>query len=375
MVKKKKGYGLWVGLIVIIAIVLIISLSGPAEAETVKIGVSVPLSGEIASMGQAVVGGMQLAVNEVNAKEGIHGKRVELIVEDDKCSADSVSVFNKLINIDQVMGILGPTCSGAAGPGFPIAQQNKVPTVSGSASAPGLTAMGDYLFRVYPSDGLQGVYAANYFLNEMELREIAILYTKNDFGEGIRNVFVDEFTNAGGEVVYESGLLTESSDFKTEIIKVKESGAELVYLAAVTSQGITLMKNIKEANLEIPAVGVDYFSADEFLSSDYSEGALYILSDVGISEEYKSRIKNLEEFKDAPLNVLGPYGYDAAMVLMEAMEKSENLQPEEIKEALKETKYSGYTGDSIEFNEVGDLKNSNFAVFEVLDGKSEKYIK
>ena len=98
----------------------------PAQtsAETIKIGVSAPLTGEAATYGEGILGGVQLAAKEINDAGGIDGKMIELVVEDDKCEPTAgVSAMTKLINVDKVVAVAGPMCSAVAGASLPIAQK------------------------------------------------------------------------------------------------------------------------------------------------------------------------------------------------------------------------------------------------------------
>src|SRR3989344_5711994 len=156
----------WIAVLILVVIGLVIlsGKSGPTETGPIRIGASLPLTGEAASYGEITKSGIDLAVKEVNDAGGIDGRMIEIIYEDDKCDTTGSNVFNKLVNIDKVDAIIGPVCSSAAGPGVPIAQSGKVPTIIW-ASAPGLTKAGDYIFRTYPSDSFQGKYAAEYAFN------------------------------------------------------------------------------------------------------------------------------------------------------------------------------------------------------------------
>jgi branched-chain amino acid transport system substrate-binding protein len=112
--------------------------TAPTTKEPIKIGVLAPLTGEAASFGQNSLAGVNLAVKEINDQGGINGRKVEIVAEDDKCSAEGVNAINKLINVDKVIGIIGPVCSASGGPSLPIAQNNGVPAII-TASAPHLT--------------------------------------------------------------------------------------------------------------------------------------------------------------------------------------------------------------------------------------------
>jgi branched-chain amino acid transport system substrate-binding protein len=313
------------GLVILIIIVLVIYLGinkkttqtptpttptteKPIKEETIKIGLLAPLTGEAASWGQNSLAGVTLAVKEINDKGGINGRKVEIVAEDDRCSAEGVNAINKLINVDKVIGILGPICSASGGPALPIAQNSGVPVVIVAASAPHLTKIGDYIFRVYPSDAFQGKVAAEFMFNKLSKKKVAIVYVKNDWGEGIKEVFKSRFKELGGEVVYEDGVLQDQKDFRTEITKVKANGAEALYFPVYPANGISAFKQFKELVLNIPVVGGDAFDGEEVVKSDYADGIIYTVAKINIPEDFKSKIKSLPGFENLQISIAAPFG-------------------------------------------------------------------
>jgi len=346
--------------------------TAPTTKEPIKIGVLVPLTGEAASWGQNSLAGITLATKEINDKGGINGRKVEIIAEDDRCSAEGVNAINKLINIDKVTGILGPICSASAGPSLPIAQNSGVPVVILTASAPHLTKIGDYIFRVYPSDAFQGRVGADFIFNKLGKKKVAIIYVKNDWGEGIKEVFKTRFKELGGEIVYEGSVLQDQKDFRTEITKVKSSGAEALYFPVYMANGISAFKQFKEMALKIPVVGGDAFDGEEVVKSDYSDGIIYTVPKINIPEDFKSKIKSLAGFENLQVSIAAPLGYDAARVLFLAIEKA-GPDKQKIKEALKTTSYQGISNPLIEFDENGDLKNPALEVKIIKNKQSVPY--
>jgi branched-chain amino acid transport system substrate-binding protein len=344
----------------------------PTTKEPIKIGYIGALSGEAASWGQNGLAGITLAVKEINDKGGINGRKVEIIAEDDKCSAEGVSAMNKLVNVDKVIGILGPICSASAGPSLPIAQNSGVPVVILIASAPHLTEIGDYIFRVYPSDAFQGQVGADFIFNKLGKKKVAIVYVKNDWGEGIKEVFKTRFKELKGEIVYEGGVLQDQKDFRIEITKVKSSGADALYLPVYPANAVSALKQIKEMGLKIPVVDGDAFDGEEVVKSGYADGAIYTVAKVNIPEDFKVKIKSLPGFENLQISIVAPFGYDAAKVMFLAIEKA-GVDRQAIKEALKTTSYQGISNPLIEFDENGDLKNPAFEVKIIKNKQSVPY--
>jgi branched-chain amino acid transport system substrate-binding protein len=159
---EKKGWMVLVVLIVAIAVIAIFAKK-PADKEialkgdTVKIGFIGPLSGEAASYGESMRQGVELAVEQINSKGGIGGKKIEMIYEDGKCAGkDAASAAQKLVSVDQVKFIVGAGCSGETIAAAPIVEPAKVLTLSPVSSNATISTMGDYIFRNHPSDNDAG---------------------------------------------------------------------------------------------------------------------------------------------------------------------------------------------------------------------------
>ena len=362
-------------IIIIVIVVLVVVFSGEkGEKETIKIGVILPLTGEAASAGENSLAGIVLAVKEVNDKGGILGRKIELIIEDDKCSSEGVNAMNKLINIDKVVAVLGPACSASGGPALPIVQENKIPAVI-TASAPHLTKIGDYIFRVYPSDTFQGEFAAEYIFNELEKKKVAVIYVKNDWGQGLRDVFVQKFKELGGEIISDDAVTQETKDFRTQLTKIKSSEAEILYFPVYPANGIAAFKQIKELGFDIPVIGADSFSWEEVIKSDYGDGILFTLAKFDTPEDFKSKINSLSGYENLEVMYAAPLYYDAAKVMLEAIEKAGKLDKQSIRDALARTSYKGVSLPLIEFDDNGDIKTAVYEVQIIRDKKSETYEK
>ena len=268
----------WViGVLVVVAIIAVAygaynkKGGAPVEAAPIKIGLSSPMTGEAASYGEGFSAGAELAVREINEAGGINGSLIELIIEDDQCSAKGVNAVSKLVTVDAVTAIVGPMCSAAAGPGLPIAQNAGVPVIV-VGSAPHLTKVGDYIFRDYPSDAFQGKFAAEFLYNDLGKRKAAIIYTKNDWGMGIQEVFAKRFVELGGEVVYNEGVVQDSTDLRTQLTKAKEAGPDVLYFPVYPQNGAAGFKQAKELGLEATIVGGDSFEGEETWQIPEAEG-------------------------------------------------------------------------------------------------------
>lgn len=361
-----------IGIIIVIAVVLVgyNILRGPTTEEPIKIGLSSPMTGEAASLGEGFSAGAQFAVKEINDAGGIKGRKIELIIEDDQCSSRGVNAITKLVEIDKVTAIVGPLCSAAAGPGLPVAQKAGVPVLV-VGSAPHLTKIGDYIFRNYPSDAFQGKFAAEYIFNTLNKKKVAVMYTNNDWGAGINGVFVERFKQLGGQVLYDEAVTQDSSDLRTVIAKAKATKPEVIYFPAYPTNGVAGLKQMKELGITVPIIGGDGFDAEEIWRVPEAEGLLYTVAKTNYPEEFQKRVKAATG-KEANV-IYTAYAYDAVKIF-EAVIGKVGTDRKAIRDELARTIYKeAIAVPVVEFDEQGDLKEATFEVRVVKNGKPETY--
>lgn len=365
----------WVWIVVLLAVVLggAVLLKGDrkevAQTGPVKIGVSIPLSGEAASYGEAGRAGLELALKEINEAGGINGRPVELVYEDDKCGTSAATVFQKLVNVDKVSAIIGPVCSPAAGPAIPIARAAGVPTIMIGASAPGLAGGDDSIFSGYASDTLQGRFVAEYVYNTMGKRKVAVLYEQNDWGQGLQKVFVERFTELGGTVVFNEGVAQDVTDVRQHVAKIKASEPDLIYLPVFPALASISVRQLKEQGVTVQVVGGDALVGEEFLNSGVADGVMFITGAVGTPDDFKAKVAALNG-EDAVINIITPLGYDALKVLAKVMTE-EGTDPKDVIKGLKKLDYAGISFPRISFDGNGDLKEATYEVNIVRGNKPE----
>src|SRR3989344_9515352 len=361
-----------IGIVVVALIVAFAYMRGTdtavSESGPIKIGVSMPLSGEAASYGEAGRAGLELALKEINDAGGVNGRTVELIYEDDTCDSTGATVFQKLTSIDNVVAIIGPVCSAAAGPALPIARAAGTPTILIGASAPGLAGGDDSIFSNYASDSLQGKFVADYVYNTLGKRKVAVLYVKNDWGQGLQQVFSDSFTALGGTVVFNDGAAQDATDVKTLLTKIKAEQPDLIYLPAYPALAVVTLRQMKDLGMITPVMGGDALVGDEFLNSGVADGVMYVTGAVGTPDSFKDKVKALSG-SDTAINIITPLGYDALHILANVIAEK-GTDPKAIVEGLKGLNYtSGISFSVISYDQNGDLKEAAYDV-NVVKGKT-----
>lgn len=374
-----------IGIVVIILVIIGISYFSKnskqsAVKEPIKIGFIGPLSGDAAAYGVDEKNATSLAVEEINKMGGVNGRLLEIIYEDGKCSGkDAVSAAQKLINIDKVQIILGGACSGETLAIAPIAEQNKILLFSAFSSSPDITNAGDYIFRNSPSDLDVAKGYAQYIVNKSGYKKIAIISESTDYASGVRKIFNEEVHNLGGTIVADEVFKQGERDFRGNIIKVKSSDAEAIFInpqSGITG-GLTL-KQIKDLGIKTPVFSVFVFSGkDAQEAAGLAANNLIYFDVAGLSAEKKGK-----DFLNKFVSYFGKIGgteysvgsrYDSVYMITNALKEcSENTEC--IKNFLyKMDWYYGIIG-RYKFDTNGDMEGLvPLTPKTIKDGKIELY--
>lgn len=253
--------------VLILAVVLIAIFAKPKdkvatiEGDTVKIGFIGPLSGEAAAYGEPMRQGAELAVEQINKAGGIKGKPLEIIYEDGKCTGkDAVSAAQKLVSVDKVKFIVGAGCSGETIAIAPIVEPAKVLIISPVSSNAAISTMGDYIFRNHPSDNDAGTMLANLII--AQTNKTAVISENTDYAQGIRKVFTENYTKAGGQLAIDEAFNTGTTDFRSFLSKVKASGVTTIFIDAQTETSfLQIATQMKELGIK-PQIYTAYLTGD-----------------------------------------------------------------------------------------------------------------
>jgi branched-chain amino acid transport system substrate-binding protein len=342
-----------VSLVVVLACVVVLTCSlAMSAADTIKIGVVGPLTGSLAPYGEGVSNGAILAVEQANAKGGVLGQQIELIVLDTQADAQQTNVLvNRLIQRDKIVGLVGPVISAEAAVAGPLCQRSKIPMITPTATADEMTQVGDYVFRVCFIDTYQGMAAVNYCWEE-GIRKAAVLYKVGDaYSEGLREVFSGAFTKLGGQVIT-LGYNLGDTDFSAQISNMKSFGAEVVYCPFYYEDAVLVIRQAKAMDYNPTFIGTDGWDAQEVLdqAGDAVLGTVitthYSPTDSRpMVQQYLADYQ--ARFGHFPI-VLAALGYDATRLMIDAIERAGSTDPKAIRDALAVTEgFHGVTGDPI----------------------------
>ena len=370
--------------IIILALALVVFLGGCAKVveekkevlnEVVKIGCPLSLTGKLASFGEDLRDGINMAISEVNKQEKI---KIEIIYEDTQSEAtQAVSSVKKLIEIDNVNIILGPVRSSNILAVAPLTEDKKIIMLTSIGSSMEITNAGDYVFRNRITSGVTEKRMAE-FLATKGINKIAVFTAQSANSLSYKEVFTEEFKKLGKEIVFSVEYNQDLKDFRTDIIKAKNKEAEAFYLA--TASGVDagiLTKQIRELGLNVLIAGTPAFESEEFLNGA-SEAAeeIFITSPAFNIEnpdiqDYRNKYKELYNKESS---AYAANAYDAVKIIANAIEKcGGDKNTDCIRDYLYNVKdYPGIGGNTT-FDENGDVvkpvmikvvKNGEFIPYE-----------
>lgn len=341
--------------------------NGAMEAKTVKIGVLLPLTGSLANVGAGMRDAVILAAEDANAKGGIDGKKLELVIEDTSCDpAKAVTALNKMITQDKIVALVGGTCSGESLAIAPILNQNKIVAISPSASQADLRDKGgDYFFRIVPSDAFQAKVAAKYAKEDLGAIKVAVLYQNDEWGVGLKDGFLKEFPEEQGFVVNAESFEKGATDVRTQITKLKSSGPDLLYMPCYPAECAVALQQISESGYTGKVMGADGGDDAATLRAvgEAADGFTITVASPSTGGSFNQKFK-AKYGKDA--GVYTAHIYDALTLLVNSAKDSASGP------SMKDNLYDvfGYTGQSgvISFDKYGEITTAVYDIKEFRDG-------
>ena len=325
-----------------------------AEPAPIKVGEFASLTGKEAAFGQSSHKGTLLAVEELNAAGGVLGRRLELITEDNQSKAgESATIAKKLISRDKVVALIGEVASTRSLEAAPIAQQARIPMISPSSTNPKVTEIGNYVFRVCFIDPFQGVVMAKFARNTLKLKRVAVLTSVSSaYSVGLAKYFKERFAQDGGAIALEQKFSEGDKDFKAQLTAIKAANVDGIFLPGYYTEAALVCKQARDLGLSIPLFGGDGWEAPQLLSIGGAavEGTYYSThyspenkspAVTGFVERFRKRWNN--EVPDA----MAALGYDAAMVLADAIKRAGTTESAKLRDAIAATKkLPSVTGDT-----------------------------
>src|SRR5688572_15494929 len=237
------------------AAILAASASLAFAQDTIKIGVTQPLTGALAASGNYVAQGAKIAEDEINAAGGVLGKKIQLITEDNKSNpTEAVSTVEKLIQRDKVPVLMGAWSSTLTLAVMPKLEEYKVPMVVETSSSGKITTSGNpYVFRISPTSAMEAK-AFQPLVAKMGIKKADFLYTNNDFGIGSGAEFAKMLKENGVQVGVMETMDPKANDFSAQLAKIRASGGDTLFVTTAVEQLTLILKQAKEQQLKVRVI-------------------------------------------------------------------------------------------------------------------------
>ncbi|HEX8650202.1 MAG TPA: ABC transporter substrate-binding protein [Pyrinomonadaceae bacterium] len=349
---------LTVGLIIVLMAALACERRGSggnqraSDTGAILIGYYGDMSGRTSNFGQSTKNGAVMAVDELNRAGGIGGRQIQLLVEDDQGRPEqAATVVTKFINQDRVHALLGEVASGNTLAAAPKAQAARIPMVTPSSTADSVTEVGDYIFRVCYTDSFQGEAMAKFAANTLKARRAAILLDFNSpYSRGLTQVFKDNFTKLGGEVVTEQSYTQGDRDYKGQLTTIRPFNPDVIFIPGYYGEVGVIAKQAKELGITQPLLGTDGWDAPQlFELGGAALNGSYMSNHYSVDDPAPAIQKFVAAYKayygGAAPDALAALGYDAMNVLADAIRRAGTTDGPKLREAIAQTtNFAGVTG-------------------------------
>jgi len=339
--------------------VLIVLLGCEGRKEnTVTIGAILPLTGDAAAWGIPPRNAATLAVEQINADGGINGMKVVLVVEDGGCDpAMGVNAGNKLMTVDKPVAIVGGVCSAVTLAVAPIAQRNKTVMISPASTHPSITDVGDFVFRVIPSDALRAQVFAEYIAS-LGHKTAVVLAINNEAGKGAEINFTKFFEKNGGKVLGVENYMPDATTVRTQLTRIRRLQPDIILALSQVTDAVMVLKEVKELNIGIPLFFQSEALDDPSVirnAGSAANGATYITfaeSDSDIALQFQEDYRN--RFNTEPA-VFAAEAYDAVKIIAKLLGEIGEVDSEKLNAAIYNVRdFEGVSG-VILFDENGDV--------------------
>ena len=363
---------------VLVALLLVCAFAGVAFAEDViRIGVFLPLTGQMAYGGQLELDGVKMAQKELPS---VLGKKIELFVVDNKSDkVESANAVKRLIEKEKVVAIIGTYGSSLAMAGGEVAEKAGIPVMGTSCTNPLVTQGKKFYFRACFIDPFQGAGAATYAVETLKMKKAALIVdVANDYSVGLASFFKQSYKKQGGEIVAELKYNSGDQDFTAQLTEIISKKPDVLFIPSYFAEGAIVMKQARELGAKFQIMGGDAMDNPEIvkLGGAAVEGFIhttfpYDPSMKDMSDIAKKFTENWKKaFPDKEPNVNAALGYDSFMLLADAIKRAGKAEPNAIRDALEVTKgFPGVTGAKT-INKTHDAE-SPVGVVQIKDGKKQ----
>ena len=350
------------------------------RAQDIPVGEYASLTGSEATFGINSDNGVQLAAEEINNAGGVLGRKIKLVVEDDQSKpGQPSSAVKKLIDSDKVVAVIGEIASSRSLEAAPICQEAKIPMVSPGSTNPTVTEKGDYIFRVCFIDPFQGTVMAKFALDTLHAKKVAILSdVTSDYSKGLSQYFTEYYKSHGGQIVIERSYSGsgKDKDFRAQLTAIKAAQPDAIFVPGYYTEAGLIGKQARILGLKVPLLGGDGWDSPKLaeIAGSALDGCYFSthFSPADKNPKVQDFVKKYTAKYKAGPDGMAPLGYDAMMILADAIKKAGTTEGDKVRDALASVKnYDAVTG-MISIDEKRNATKS--AVVLEVEGKENKFV-
>lgn len=352
-----------------------------AASDVIKIGGNLEMTGGSASFGISSKNGIDLAIDQINAKGGIGGKKLALVVADNKSeAAEGTNAMTKLVSQDKVCAVIGPNLSSSVIAAGAINNGSKVLDITPMGTNENVTVdkatkkVKPYNFRACFIDPFQGTVMSKYVKEELKLNNAAIyIDNSSDYAKGLAESFVANYKKLGGQIVATEAYLQKDTDFKATLTKIKATNPDFIYVPGYYQEVGLIVKQAREIGLNVAIGGGDGWDSaklPEIAGKEALNNTFFsnVYSPDDTSDLNKQFVAEYQKKYNAKPDVFAALAYDSALLIAKSIEDAKGADPVKMAEAMAKIKgFKGVSGD-VTFDEFHNPVKSAF-ILEHKDGK------
>jgi branched-chain amino acid transport system substrate-binding protein len=355
--------GLKLGLL---AAAAVMALGAGSASAQIKIAVNGPFTGQLASFGEQLKRGAEMAMADINAAGGIMGQKIEIVLGDDQCDPkQAVTVANRAVQA-KVNAVIGHFCSGSSIPASDVYKEENLIQISPASTNPKFTDRGyKNVFRVCGRDDQQGMVAADYMMSNFKGKKIAIVHDKTPYGQGLADETKKRLNSTGvKEAMYEA-ITAGEKDYAALVSKMKAANIDVIYLGGYHPEAGLIVRQARQQGLKATLMSGDALVDKQFwsIAGDTGEGTLMTFD---ADPRKNPKVKALvDKFKAQGYDPEGYtlYTYAAFQIYKAAVEKAKSTMTADVEKAMKSTNFETVLGTTA-FDAKGDVTSPAYKVYK-----------
>jgi len=361
----------------LVACCLLLAACGPAQPKgEVTVYVAAPLSGFQANGGQTVLGGAKLMAEQLNKAGGLLGYQVKVVGIDDESDSDvavevAAQIKEAIGGKDEIIGLIGHYNSGQTLAAMEVYKDLPIVIITPTASEVSITQRGyRNFFRVNANDATQARVDAEFLVNTLGARRVAVVYNDDPYGQGLGTLIAEELRNLGAQVPVEIQVAVEQSIFTEEVRRIAEVNPDAIFYGGYEVEAPYLRAELVDAGIAVPFLASDgaFLSATIDESGGTAEG-IYVSAFAPSPEAVvdKQWIREYQEVDYRNPDTYSINGYSAMQVLAEGIKKAQSFDATKVAQAIRQLDFDTLVGH-ISYDQGGDLKEQSIYIFQVQDG-------